>query len=50
MTKKSELLKIAYELTLEAVRNDKDISSLDYTKNTVKAIKERIERLNDILK
>ena len=47
---KSELLKVAYELTLKAAREGKDISSLDYSKNTIKAIKERIEKLNDILK
>ena len=47
---KHELLKEAYELTLRAVREGKDLSSLDYSKNTVKAIKERIEKLNNILK
>lgn len=46
---KMELLKVAYELTERAVREGKDISTLDYTKNTVKAIKERIEKLNNIL-
>ena len=46
---KMELLKVAYELTEKAVREGKDISSLDYSKNTVKAIKERIEKLNNIL-
>lgn len=44
-----ELLKVAYELTEKAIREGKDISTLDYTKNTVKAIKERIEKLNNIL-
>lgn len=46
---KMELLKVAYELTEKAIREGKDISTLDYTKNTVKAIKERIEKLNNIL-
>ena len=46
---KMELLKVAYELTEKAVREGKDLSGIDYTKNTVKAIKERIEKLNNIL-
>ena len=50
MTKKSELLKVAYELTLQAVREGKDLSGIDYTKNTVKAVEQRIEKLNNILK
>ena len=50
MTKKAELLKEAYELTLKAVREGKDISSLDYSKNSVKAVKDRIEQLKNILK
>ena len=44
-----ELLKVAYELTEKAVREGKDIIGIDYSKNTVKAIKERIEKLNKIL-
>ena len=46
---KMELLKVAYELTEKAVREGKDLSGIDYSKNTVKAIKERIEKLNNIL-
>ena len=46
---KMELLKVAYQLTEKAVREGKDLSGIDYTKNTVKAIKERIEKLNNIL-
>ena len=47
---KMELLKVAYELTEKAVREGKDLSGIDYSKNTVKAIKERIEKLNNILR
>ena len=47
---KMELLKVAYELTLKAVREGKDLSSLDYSSNTVKAIKDRIEKLQNLLK
>ena len=46
---KSDLLKIAYLLTLRAASEGKDLSGIDYSKNTVKAIKERIEKLNNIL-
>ena len=47
---KMELLKEAYNLTLQAVREGKDLSSLDYSKNTIKAIEQRIEQLKNILK
>ena len=46
---KMELLKVAYELTEKAVREGKDLSGIDYSKNTVKNIKERIEQLKKIL-
>ena len=46
---KMELLKVAYELTEKAVREGKDLSGIDYSKNTVKAIRDRIEKLNNIL-